>query len=153
VESTKLVTIGLPKILQEIVFQSFSARGSIKILGHYSAMEDYLKYSSASQSAGRIQSSNDAYFGAESGGEDSAMTVDTTDGAINEPQVILLQTEAANRCPLLLYKFPSARVVSLEDYGKYIVVWKLTPERKILGQVSSDELADYIFSAVNDVMD
>lgn len=63
-----------------------------------------------------------------------------------QPDVIIMESRRSDRCPDVLYEYPRAKVVSIEQHGKCITVWQLLPGQQNLGELSSDELANVILS-------
>lgn len=63
-----------------------------------------------------------------------------------QPSVIIVNSKQTDQCPEVLYQYPRARVVSIETQGKYLSVWRMVPEKKDLGEISSDELAEVVCS-------
>lgn len=111
-EPIKILTFGLPKILQGIVTESFSKQSSLNILGHFDSVNEYFH-----------QHISD-----------------------HEPSIIIVEAKQTEKCPEVLYQYPRARVVSIETQGKYLSVWRMIPEKKDLGEISSDQLAAVLCS-------
>lgn len=63
-----------------------------------------------------------------------------------QPSVIIVDSKQTDQCPDVLYQYPRARVVSIETQGKYLSVWRMVPEKKDLGEISSDDLAEMVCS-------
>lgn len=63
-----------------------------------------------------------------------------------QPQIIIVEATHTNICSDALYRFPRAKVISIEQQGKRIAVWRLVMDGQDLGEISSDELAAVIAS-------
>jgi len=111
VELTKLVTIGLPNLLKELVFDAFEKRCSLKVIGDYQHLSQYL-----------------------SRADDE------------EPSVIIIESAGSKDCIDVLYSYPRAQLVSIENSGRKFHFWGLTPQMQTLGEVSPDELISEILS-------
>ena len=108
-EPVSLLTIGLPKMLQKIVSDSFIKIRSVNLISHFASIGDFLRQSEQV-----------------------------------EPSVILVESNHTSVCLELLYLYPRARVVMIKRSGKSFVIWKMIPIKKILDDVSSDELVNAI---------
>lgn len=107
----KLVTIGLPNLLEGLMSNAFQKRGSMKLIG---------KYENVSQYFARIDN--------------------------EEPDVIIVESAKSNDCRQVLYTHPRVQLVSIENSGRKLHLWKLVPQMLTLGEASPDELVNQILS-------
>lgn len=110
-EPIKLVTIGLPKLLEGLIVDAFQKRGSLERIGNYDNVSEYL---------------------ANRNGQ--------------EPSIVIIELAASEECERVLYYYPRARLVSIENSGRAIHLWTLVPHMQILGELSPEELVVEIIS-------
>jgi hypothetical protein len=113
VEPIKLVTIGLPNLLEGLVSSAFDKRGNLEIIGHYRSLSQYLARDD------------------------------------EKPTVIVIESAGANECNEVMYSHPRAQLVSIENSGRKLYLWKMVPHMQNLGEVSLDELVDKILPDKN----
>jgi len=109
VEPIRLLTIGLPNLLEGLVSNAFVKQGPLKNVGSYENLQQFFSH-----------------------------------GTDSDPTVIFIESSNTDDCMDVLYKFPKTSLVSMQGSGKSFDLWKLVPQKLVLGEVSPEELVSKI---------
>ena len=118
----KIVTIGLPVLLQEIIVNALEKHITVTPPESYESLSDFQT----------SYKSSDKYL-------DVSIT----------PDLVVIESESEKDCKEMLSTFPLSKILLVEKTGASMAVWTMIPRKTELGKVSSDALAEIILSVNN----